>query len=71
MTNPDDLAFTNDIFLDSDGRLEKVNNSITKLEYFACAAMQGLLANNIKYMTIAEDAVDAARKLIEELNKQQ
>ena len=45
-------------------------NGLTKREYFAAMAMQGLLANDSGLITSkARDAVKAADALIEELNK--
>ena len=47
-----------------------IANSLTKREYFAAMAMQGLLANDSGLITSkARDAVKAADVLIEELNK--
>lgn len=47
--------------------------SLTKREYFAVMAMQGIIANkdglDIKIERIVESAVDTADALIEELNK--
>ena len=48
-------------------------NGLTKREYFAAIAMQGIIANkdglDIKIERIVESAVDTADALIEELNK--
>ena len=46
---------------------------LTKREYFAAMAMQGLLANtkNSFYERVANDALDAADALINALNKEQ
>lgn len=47
-----------------------IANSLTKREYFAAMALQGLLANDSGLITSkARDAVKAADALIEELNK--
>ena len=47
-----------------------IANSLTKREYFAAMAMQGLLANDSSLITSkARDAVKSADLLIEELNK--
>lgn len=51
---------------------ETVNVHLTKREYFAALAMQGLLLNSKKGAEIdilATDAVKSADKLIEALNK--
>lgn len=48
-------------------------NGLTKREYFAAIALQGIIANkdglDIKIERIVESAVDTADALIEELNK--
>jgi hypothetical protein len=50
-----------------------ISNGLTKREYFAVMAMQGIIANkdglDIKIERIVESAVDTADALIEELNK--
>lgn len=50
-----------------------VSIGLTKREYFAAMAMQGIIANkdglDIKIERIVESAVDTADALIEELNK--
>lgn len=47
-----------------------ISTGLTKREYFAAMAMQGLLANDSGLITSkARDAVKAADALIEELNK--
>jgi len=49
------------------------SEGLTKREYFAAMAMQGIIANkdglDIKIERIVESAVDTADALIEELNK--
>ena len=52
-------------------KMDTINfTSLTKREYFAAMAMQGLLANDSCLITSkARDAVKAADALIEELNK--
>ena len=49
------------------------SEGLTKREYFASMAMQGIIANkdglDIKIERIVESAVDTADALIEELNK--
>lgn len=46
------------------------STGLTKREYFAAMALQGLLANDSALITgKARDAVQAADALIEELNK--
>ena len=50
-----------------------IYTGLTKREYFAVMAMQGIIANkdglDIKIERIVESAVDTADALIEELNK--
>lgn len=47
-----------------------IDGGLTKREYFAAMALQGLLANDSGLITSkARDAVKAADALIEELNK--
>jgi nitrogenase subunit NifH len=50
-----------------------ISTGLTKREYFAAKAMQGIIANkdglDIKIERIVESAVDIADALIEELNK--
>ncbi len=47
-----------------------LSNGLTKREYFAAMALQGLLANNNKeYAYCVISAVEFANDLIDELNK--
>jgi hypothetical protein len=50
-----------------------ISNGLTKREYFAVMALQGIIANkdglDIEIKRIVESAVDTADALIEELNK--
>jgi hypothetical protein len=50
-----------------------INSGLTKREYFAVMAMQGIIANkdglDIKIERIVESAVNTADALIEELSK--
>jgi hypothetical protein len=50
-----------------------IDGGLTKREYFAAMALQGIIANkdglDIKIERIVESAVDTADALIEELNK--
>ena len=55
-------------------KMDTINyTGLTKREYFASMALQGIIANkdglDIKIERIAESAVDMADTLIEELNK--
>jgi hypothetical protein len=72
-TNPNEPAFSKPAFYHPDGGLDSPNTGLTKREYFAAKAMQGIIANkdglDIKIERIVESAVDIADALIEELNK--
>jgi hypothetical protein len=46
-----------------------INAGLTKREYFAAMALQGLLSNNNNYMYSVKSAVEFADDLIEELSK--
>ncbi len=46
-----------------------ISNGLTKREYFAVMALQGLLGNNNNYVYSVISAVEFADDLIEELNK--
>jgi cyanate lyase len=46
-----------------------ISNGLTKREYFAAMALQGLLANNNNYVYSVISAVEFADDLIEELSK--
>lgn len=64
ITYPNHNAFSNEF-----------NNGLTKREYFAAMAMQGLLAGSydsmaMGYASISEAAVGHADALIEALNKE-
>jgi len=60
-----------------DGEIGNLKGGLTKREYFAAMAMQGLLCNyqvhedyvNNKYPYVADKAVAMADHLIQELNK--
>lgn len=73
-TNGDDLAFGGDqsIKLD-DGSFLLKHQCLTKREYFAAMAMQGLCANSVSgrhrsFENLTEEAVYYADNLIERLN---
>ena len=73
MTNPTDPTFA---CVSSDGRGGGYQqDGLTKREYFAAMALQGLLANSNDRLVSADDetiamtAVDAANALINALNK--
>jgi hypothetical protein len=76
MSNKNESAFP--LYMPpSDGLREKVINGLTKREYFAAMAMQGLLSNgtiNHGYSTYegwAKEAIKAADELLNQLDKQQ
>ena len=52
----------------SDNQFED-NKGLTKLEYFAGLAMQGLVDRHINYEVIAEHAVEYADALLKELER--
>ena len=57
-------------YADKYGIIDAPQEGLTKREYFAAMALQGLLANDSALITSkARDAVKAADALIEELNK--
>lgn len=45
------------------------NKGLTKREYFAGLAMQGMASNDLTYEDIAHDAVKMADALLKELDK--
>lgn len=70
-TKANEPAFSKPAFYHPDGAIDLPNNGLTKREYFAAMALQGMLA---KYgsdyqVQIAKDALYFADALIEELNK--
>jgi hypothetical protein len=74
MTNPNDAAFSKAAFYHPDGGIDGPQLGLTKREYFAAMALQGLLANSFRSPTSyiesnAEYAVNYADALIAELNK--
>ena len=72
-TKSNEPAFSKPAFYHPDGAIDLPNNGLTKREYFAAMAMQGIIANkdglDIKIERIVESAVDTADALINELNK--
>lgn len=66
-TNPNDCAYPNEPYIESHAR------GLTKREYFAAMAMQGILANSEMGLDtqtwIADEAILQADALIEQLNK--
>ena len=77
-TNPSDYAFTSG-FKDPNGAGFTFDGGLTKREYFAAMALQGILANQDFYgisvqgnLQVASwKAIDVADALIAELNKPQ
>jgi len=72
-TNGNESAFLKAAYNDPYFGLDPSNEGLTKREFFAAIAMQGIITNkdglDIKIEYIVESAVDAADALIEELNK--
>jgi hypothetical protein len=71
MTKPDDCAFP--VIGDFGGREWKAEG-VTKREYFAALAMQGLLSTESRleqFTEVASFSVQAADALIESLNQKQ
>jgi hypothetical protein len=72
-TNGNEPAFSKAAYNDPYFGLDASNEGLTKREYFAAIAMQGIITNkdglDIKIEYIVESAVDAADALIEELSK--
>jgi hypothetical protein len=69
-TNPNEPAFSKPAFYHPDGGLDSPNTGLTKREYFAAMALQGLLAlGGVVYQSPVKSAVEYADALIEELNK--
>ena len=71
-TKANDPAFSKSAFYHPDGSYDLPENGLTKREYFAGIAMQGLLAdtaNTGDIYFIVRDAINLADALIEELNK--
>lgn len=71
MTYKNDPAFP---FVETNNQTENVSEGISKREYFAASALQGMLAYNHRpdmngFAEIALDAVVAADYLIDALNK--
>ena len=71
ITNGNEPAFSKSAFYYPDGGLDSPNAGLTKREYFAAMALQGMLA---KYgsdyqVNNAKEAIYWADALIEELNK--
>lgn len=77
MTNGNDAAFSRPGFYQDDAIHDFGESGLTKREYFAAMAMQGILANTTyeaprrnKLGGMAQDAVNAADALIAALNQE-
>ena len=72
-TKANEPAFSKPAFYHPDGAIDLPSTGLTKREYFASMALQGIISNkdglDIKIERIVESAVDTADALIEELNK--
>jgi hypothetical protein len=71
MKNGNQPAFAKAAFYHPDGGVDTPQQGLTKREYFAGLAMQGLLANPDLYvdMKIGQEAVALADELLAELDK--
>jgi hypothetical protein len=73
MTKKDDMAFVKTQVFTTECGLLEIYQGMTKGEYFAAMAMQGLMANNINNKMqidiLAKQAVYAANELINALNE--
>jgi hypothetical protein len=75
MTDSNSAAFARSAFYHPDGGMSTQKDGLTKREYFASMAMQGMLANNAEgntewdYETIAKHSCKAADALINQLNQ--
>jgi hypothetical protein len=69
-THGDSPAFSKAAFYTDEYGIDAPQEGLTKREYFAAIALQGLLANDSALITSKViDAVKAADALIDELNK--
>jgi hypothetical protein len=72
-TKANEPAFSKPAFYHPDGAIDLPNNGLTKREYFAAMALQGVLANKSAHERtiemITKSSVRLADALIEELNK--
>lgn len=71
-TEKNDAAFAKAAFYHPEGGIDSPQSGLTKREYFAAMAMQGILANpnndgNPKYT--AEHSVECSEQLIKQLNQ--
>jgi len=75
MTNSNSPAFAKAAFYHPEGGIDSPQEGLTKREYFASMAMQGMLANNAEgntewdYEIIAKHSCKAADALINQLNQ--
>ena len=69
-TNGDSPAFSKEVFYTDEYNINTPQEGLTKREYFAAMAMQGLLANDkVEHKYCVISAVEYADDLIEQLNK--
>lgn len=74
MAQPNESAFAKAGFYHPDSGLDNPQEGLTKREYFAAMAMQGMLANSAEgntewnYDTMAKHCCIAADALVEQLN---
>jgi len=67
--NANQPAFPIPDFVNGNGDVQFGSIGLTKREYFAAMAMQGILSNNLDWINVAVSSVDFADALISELEK--
>jgi hypothetical protein len=71
MTHKDDAAFSRSAtYNEHTYTINSAQYGLTKREYFAAMAMQGVLASPFEYDDVAKAALNFADNLIKELNKE-
>ena len=72
-TNPNESAFAKAAFYHPEGGIDSPQSGLTKREYFAAKALQGILSDHTRSLgkDIAIDAVKMADHLIKALNNDQ
>lgn len=67
--NANQPAFPIHDFVNGNGDVQTGSIGLTKREYFAAMAMQGILSSNLEWINVAVSSVDFADALISELEK--
>ena len=72
-TNPNESAFAKSAFYHPEGGIDSPQSGLTKREYFAGLAMQGLLSEGStgSFENIAKESVKFADELIKAINNEQ